>query len=116
MRALAVAAVLAAASFSASEAEAAYAAIAFSQSHGSTGYWYGAPSRAAAEARALRECGSGCSVVIWTQDACAALAVGRGNGYGTYWSTSQAKATSGALSECARRTTGCRIAAYACSG
>jgi hypothetical protein len=116
MRLIVVAAVFAAGAFASGAAEAAYAAIAFSKASGASGYSYSEPSRAAAEERALQECGPGCGVVIWTHDACAALAVGQGNGYGTYWSTSKTLAGNGALSQCAARTSGCRVTAYTCSG
>jgi len=116
IRAVAAGAVLCAGVLAAGEAEAAYAAIAFSQTSGAAGYWYGAASEGAAEDRALGQCGSGCSVVIWTRDACAALAVGAGNGYGSYWSTSRSGAINGAINECAARTSGCRLNTIVCSG
>ena len=92
-----------------------YAAIAFAQGSGNYGYWHRASSRAAAEEGALQECGPGCSVVIWTRDACAVLAVGDDNGYGSYWSTSEDDAVSGALGQCENNTSNCELTVMTCS-
>jgi hypothetical protein len=69
-----------------------FGAIAFSSSSGATGYSYDYDSRDGAEERALQECGPGCKVVLWFKNACGALAVGEGSGYGTGWASSRSEA------------------------
>lgn len=117
MRSLVIAATLAFFAAAAGEAVAAntYAAIAFSQANGYSGYGNRYPSQAGAEERALQECGESCNVVIWARDACAVLVVGQGNGYGTYWSTDEDQAVSGAFDECNAQTTGCELRVMTCS-
>jgi serine/threonine-protein kinase len=93
-----------------------YLAIAFSQSSGAYGYYHRAASRDRAEEGALQECGPGCEVVIWARDACAALAVGRGNGYGTFWSTDENGVANGAVAECEKTASGCEFKVMTCAG
>src|ERR1700681_405368 len=69
-----------------------FGAIAFSASSGAAGYSYDYASRDEAEERALQECGRGCEVVLWFKNACGALAVGTGNGYGSGWAASRSEA------------------------
>lgn len=93
-----------------------FGAIAFSKDDGAHGYSYDYPSRAAAENSALQRCsGSNCNVVIWFRNACAALAVGTGNGYGSGWAGSRAEAENIALDVCANNTSSCGIRAWSCT-
>jgi serine/threonine-protein kinase len=93
-----------------------FGAIAFSQDSGSVGYSYDYGGQAGAEQRALQECGDGaCMVVVWFQNACGALAIGDGNGYGTGWAGTRADAEQIALSNCAQYTTNCANNTWACT-
>jgi hypothetical protein len=92
-----------------------YGAIAFSPSSGADGYSYNFSSRSGAEEKALQECGRGCKVVIWFRNACAALAVGRGNGYGSYYAVDEEDAVEGAINECRKNTSNCGIKRQVCS-
>ena len=96
-----------------------YGAIAFSVVNGAHGYSYDYPSRRVAEQVALRACrqhgGIGCRVAIWFRNACGALAVGSGNGWGANWGTTRAAATRNAMRACRRHTSGCGIRRWACT-
>jgi serine/threonine-protein kinase len=117
MRRFAILAGLAFAALFAREAAAAdsYAAVAFSQATGASGYGYGFRTRAGAEERAMQECGPRCGVVMWIRNQCVAIAVGRGNGYGVYRSTSERAAAGGAMRECDSRTGDCQLRRVVCS-
>lgn len=93
-----------------------YGAIAFSRDTGGHGYSYDYGSRAAAENSALERCpAADCTVVIWFRNACGALAVGTGNGYGTGWASSRAGAETIAMNGCNGYTTGCSVRAWSCT-
>ena len=92
-----------------------FGALAFSTSSGAAGRSYDYDSRDEAEERALQECGRGCEVVLWFKDACGALAVGEGNGYGTGWASSRSEAEGLAIDYCRKNTGGCEIAQWACT-
>ena len=92
-----------------------YGAIAFSQGTGRYGYTYDYGSRGSAEQGALNNCGGSCSIVLWFKNACGALATGRANGYGTGWAGTRRRAENIAMSNCAERTGGCNILAWACT-
>jgi hypothetical protein len=92
-----------------------YGAIAFSQSGGGDGYSSDYSTQGGAEAKALQECGGGCKVVIWFKNACGALAVGQGNGYGTGWAASSGQAQTIAVTECSKNTTNCGIKRWQCT-
>jgi serine/threonine-protein kinase len=93
-----------------------YGAIAFSQDSGSVGYSYDYGNQNGAEQRALQECGDGgCMVVVWFRNACGALAIGDGNGYGTGWAVSQADAEQIALSNCSQYADNCDNNTWACT-
>ncbi len=68
-----------------------YGAIAFSQGSGADGYSTNYSTQGGAQAKALQECGGGCKVILWFKNACGALAVGKGNGYGSGWARATAK-------------------------
>ena len=72
---------------------------------GASGYGNRYPSRDGAEERALQECGPGCEVVMWVRDECAALVIGKGNGYGTNRGTDENEAVQGAIAQCEQYTT-----------
>lgn len=63
-----------------------------------------------------REYGGGsCTEVGWFQDACGALAIGDGNGYGAGWGDTTAEAERDALSECRAANENCRVEVARCS-
>ncbi len=92
-----------------------YAAIAFSQDTGSVGYSIDYGTQAAAEERALEECGRDCEVVLWVRNACGALATGDDNGYGTGWATSRQEAERIALSSCNDNVANCSVNRWVCT-
>jgi hypothetical protein len=92
-----------------------FGAIAYSQANGAHGYGYKARSREAAEEKALQECGPSCKVVIWFRNSCAALAVGKGRGYGTFYSANKDAVVVGAVRECRKNTSGCELTRMVCS-
>lgn len=95
-----------------------YGAIAYSFGNGSVGYVFNHGSRGSAEADAVRRCrragGTGCKVVIWFANSCAALAVGP-RGYGSYWHVNKATAQAQALRACSQYGSGCSIRAWSCT-
>jgi len=98
---------------------AAYGSIAFSPKTGAYGYSHGSASRSLADQTALRHCrkhAADCKVVVYVQNACAALAVGKGRSYGYGWSGTRAAAEKIAMKECSSRTSACRIRSWICSG
>ena len=99
----------------ASAAAETYAAIAFSQVNGYYGYANRYGTQDEAEERALQECGESCEIVIWARDACAALFVGDGYGYGVAWAASEKESVQNAAVECDARTTDCELKAAVCS-
>ena len=93
-----------------------FGAIAFSQDTGSVGYSYDYGNQAGAEGRAMQECRDrGCMVVVWFENACGALAIGDGNGYGTGWAGTRADAEQIALSNCVQYTTNCSNNTWSCT-
>jgi serine/threonine-protein kinase len=92
-----------------------YAAIAFSQVNGYYGYSNRYGTQDGAEERALQECGESCEIVIWARDACAALFVGDGNGYGVAWAASEQESVQNAAAECDARTANCELKTAVCS-
>ncbi len=95
-----------------------YGAIAYSPSSRAHGYSYDFPSREAAEARALNEChkhASDCQVPLWFRNACGALAVGNGGGWGTGWGTNQQLAERYALDTCHGYTSNCSVIRWVCT-
>ncbi len=117
---LAFGAALLTSGLAAGQAEAAFAALAFSPADGSHGRSHGFATRAQAERAAMQFCrnagGRDCRVVNWAQNSCAALAVGRNNGWGTFGGASRQVAERRALASCSGRTTGCQLRAWTCSG
>jgi serine/threonine-protein kinase len=92
-----------------------YGAIAFAQESGRIGYSYDYASRAVAEERALQECGADCEVVVWFMNACAALATGDDNGYGSGWAGNHREAERLALASCNENAQNCSVAQWVCT-
>ena len=96
-----------------------FGAIAFSRDTGANGYSFQYDNRSGAEARALKECGayaSDCTVASSFSDACGALAVGDGNGWGASRAESIIKAERNALATCrSYDNTNCEIKVSVCS-
>jgi hypothetical protein len=93
-----------------------YGAIAFSQDTGGAGFSYDYGTQYSAEQRALSECGdASCMVVVWFRNACGALAIGDGNGYGTGWAVNQGDAEQIALTNCFQYTNNCANNTWACT-
>ncbi|MBX3573941.1 MAG: DUF4189 domain-containing protein [Mesorhizobium sp.] len=96
-----------------------FGAIAFSPQSGAYGYSYGAGTRAQAERIAMSNCranGAGCRLLVYFRNACGALAVGNGNGYGYAWAGTRGQAEGRAMQECRNQTSSCRLVAWSCSG
>ncbi len=92
-----------------------FAAISYNKETGAYGFSKGYSSRDGAEERAAQECGPGCETVIWTRDACLALATAGDHAYGSGWDTDQESADQTAMNNCSRYASDCSIAAEACS-
>ena len=76
-------------------------------------------SRAGALAEATDQCreygGTGCEEAGWFENACGALAIGDGNGYGTGGGATTAEAERDALRECRAANADCRVEVARCS-
>ena len=93
-----------------------FGAIAFSQDSGSVGYSYDYGGQSGAEQRALVECGNqACMVVVWFRNACGALAIGDGNGYGTGWAATRGEAENIAMSNCNQNSSSCGVTRWVCT-
>ena len=95
-----------------------YGSIAYSASKGSAGWAFDSPTQAAAEGKALKNCrqfATDCVIVTWFRNACGALAVGSGNGYGSSWADNREAAERLALKECTTHAQGCAIQRWACA-
>ena len=99
-----------------------HGSIAFSQ-EADGGYAWGIAwsfdSHAGALAEATGQCreygGTGCEEAGWFENACGALAVGDGNGYGTGGGATTAEAERDALRECRAANADCRVEVARCS-
>lgn len=97
-----------------------YGAIAYSASTGGHGFSYDYANRAAAETKALRECenysgGGDCTVLIWFQNACGALATAPSGAYGSGWGYDRSTAEQYALDTCGQYGRNCRITRWVCT-
>ena len=99
-----------------------YGSIAVSQEPGGGHAWgiawsYGRLSNATS--RALGECqsqgGGNCQQVGWFRNACGALAVGGGNGFGAGWGDTMASAERDALAQCGNANDGCQVLIGRCA-
>ena len=88
-----------------------YAAVAYSPSTNRYGYGANYPTKAAAIARAKRECGKGATATNWCKNAWIALAVSdqsRG-GWGSGWGNTPDEARASARRQCLARNPDARI-------
>jgi Domain of unknown function (DUF4189) len=92
-----------------------FGAIAYSQRSGAVGYSYDYRSGNDAARSALNHCGPNCRIVVWFSNACGALAVGSGHGYGASWADTQGDAENRAMRICSANTTDCGIVQWACT-
>lgn len=95
-----------------------YGSISYSQQTDAHGWSYDFESQDIAESRAVDECakyGDGCIVAVWFSNACGALAVGDGYGYGADWGRNQQEAESKALNRCNSNTSNCKIRRALCT-
>ena len=100
-----------------------YGSMAFAQT-GDGGYAGGiawnAQSHAKARQSAIDECrwaggGSACREVGWFRNACGAIAIGDGDGYGTGWGDSSDEAERAAMNECRSQNNTCHIEITRCT-
>ncbi len=94
-----------------------FGAIAYSMSTGAEGWSYDYASREEAERIALTNCArhaADCSVPIWFQNACGALAAGP-TGFGTGWAITQTLAETYALGVCRQYSTNCAVRRWVCT-
>ena len=96
-----------------------FGSIYFSQATGAHGYSLDYDTQYQAEQRALNEClgagGTDCVRATWFRNACGALAVGDGRGWGSHWGNNRRGAEINALNTCDRNTSGCRIVRWVCT-
>ena len=93
-----------------------HGSIAFSQDDDGAYAWgiaWSFDGSAGAQAEALGQCreygGTRCAEAGWFQEACGALAIGDGNGYGTGWGATTGEAERDALAQCRVSNDDCRI-------
>ena len=94
-----------------------YGAIAYSAATGAHGWSYDYASREEAERVALATCAqyaADCSVPLWFQNACGALAVGPA-GFGTGWAINQTLAETYAMGVCGQYSTNCAVRRWVCT-
>jgi hypothetical protein len=96
-----------------------FGSIYFSQSTGTHGYSYDYSTQNEAEQRALKECrsagGKDCVRAIWFRNACGALAVGDGNGWGSHWGENRTGAKNKAMKTCRGNASSCKIIRLVCT-
>ena len=86
------------------------------------GFAWDAESRVKARSAARKACqdravaGVSCQEVGWFRNACGALAIGDGNGYGAGWGNSTRNAEQHALSNCRKANRNCRLEVSQCVG
>jgi uncharacterized caspase-like protein len=94
-----------------------FGAIAYSPSTGAHGWSFDYASREEAERVAISNCSQharDCSVPLWFQNACGALAVGP-SGYGTGWGINQSLAESYAIGVCGQYSANCSVRRWVCT-
>jgi Domain of unknown function (DUF4189)/KTSC domain len=92
-----------------------FGAIAFSTRSGAIGYSYDFGSGQEAQMRALQKCGYDCKVLIGFSNACGALAVGDGRGYGANWAENEQAAKDAAMKICSSTTNDCSVVQWVCT-
>jgi len=93
-------------------AQSKYGAIAFNKATRRHGYAFNHSTRAAAESRALAECGKGCTPMMWFANGCGALAVGSTR-YGAGSADARLTAELQARQQCGEKD--CRIVVHTCT-
>ena len=88
-----------------------YGAIAFNKASHAYGYSFNQPTRIAAENRALTECGSGCTSMMWYANGCGALAISKER-YGAGSAPTRPEAQKLAHERCGK---GCRTLVTSCT-
>ncbi|HEU0221632.1 MAG TPA: DUF4189 domain-containing protein [Paracoccaceae bacterium] len=104
----------------ATAASADFGAIYFSQDTGAYGYAWNYRSQEAAEDAAYEECrkqrARDCEMATWFSDACGALAIADGNGWGASWGNTIREAERKAMQTCKDfNNIGCRIEVSGCA-
>ena len=104
------------------QAEDLHGSIVFSQDDDGAYAWgiaWSFDSSAGAQAEALGQCreygGTRCAEAGWFREACGALAIGDGNGYGTGWGATTGEAERDALAQCRVSNDDCRIELARCA-
>jgi serine/threonine-protein kinase len=93
-----------------------YGAIAISTTTSSLGWAYNMPSRAAAETVAISKCGvDDCRVGTWFRNACGAVAIGDGGGWGASWGNTKNGAIERAINACSQNTENCEWKRVICT-
>ena len=99
-----------------------HGSIAFSQEDDGAYAWgiaWSYDSSAGALSEALGQCreygGTQCAEAGWFREACGALAIGSGNGYGTGWGATTGEAERDALAQCRAVNDDCRVEVARCS-
>jgi serine/threonine-protein kinase len=92
-----------------------FQAIAFSTKTGEFGFSNDYSTREEADKAAIEHCNaSDCKILIWSRNACASLAIGDRNGFGTNWAKDQKESESKALEVCSNYTKNCKILKTIC--
>lgn len=92
-----------------------YGAIAYSPSTGVYGYSYDYGSQGEAEQQAMGRCNAmDCTIAIWFENACGAVASGP-SGWGASWGPSRSAAEDNANLECGKHTNNCATAVWSCT-
>ncbi|MEM8795309.1 MAG: DUF4189 domain-containing protein [Pseudomonadota bacterium] len=95
-----------------------FGAIALSPSTGAIGWAFDHPSQVSAENQALRGCynyAGDCRVGTWFRNACGAVAIGNGGGWGAAWGGSRRAAENAAINACNRNTNRCTVRRWVCT-
>lgn len=95
-----------------------YGAIAYSPNTRAVGWSHKYQSQFDAEERALDGCykhADDCKIVMWTKNACAALAIGRNGGWGAGWHKNPETAKISALVQCSKKNLGCEVKRSICT-
>jgi hypothetical protein len=96
-----------------------FGSIYFSQNDGARGWSTDYNSQNGAEDRAYNECvgagGRDCVRATWFRNACGALAVGDGNGWGSHWAETRIRAEGNALRTCRQNARNCEVVESVCT-
>lgn len=93
-----------------------YGAIALSPSKLNYGYSYDFDTRAAAEDKAMKQCGEkDCAVAAWYRDACGAVARGDNESWGVDWGVDTDEASPRAIARCNEKGQNCKLDEWMCA-